>query len=264
MSFGPRPSSRIVSLFTSLIRDPIGKAREIDDDVVALRYALLIQGCQRDGVDDQVPVIGDELEGHGTTARISQRQLDEPRHAGIENAETVLSRQHLHEGRIGEVDEWHIAEEAVGGEDVEEVLALLIERRIGHDQVDVEIEVAEVQPFAARQAQIDPVAERFVATIRPAVIIDHPEIAFVDILSGEEEAMVVGPHGALQLAEIAGNIDETAIAVGSRCAAVRRLRVDFVAPGERGAPAIVVEGAGEVVDVGGAVALGTVVSVMKM
>jgi hypothetical protein len=91
-------------------------------------------------------------------------------------------------------------------------LALLIECRIRHDEVDIEVEIAEVQAIAARQAEIDPVSERFVPTIRPAVVIDHHEIAFVDILSGKEEPVVVGPHGPLQLAEIAGNFDETAIA----------------------------------------------------
>ena len=35
-------------------------------------------------------------------------------------------------------------------------------------------------------------------------------------------------------------------------------------PGEGGAPAIIVEGSGEVVDVGGAIVLGTIVSVMKV
>ena len=36
-------------------------------------------------------------------------------------------RQHLHERRIAEVDQRHVADHAVGGEDVEEVLPILIE-----------------------------------------------------------------------------------------------------------------------------------------
>ena len=90
-------------------------------------------------------------------------------------------------------------------------------------------------------------------------------IAFVDILSGEEEAVVVGPHGALVLAEVAGDVDEAAVAVGARGLSCRsRVDVDLVAPRERRAPAIVVEGAGEVVHVGGAVAFRAVVRVVEV
>ena len=66
------------------------------------------------------------------------------------------------------------------------------------------------------------------------------------------------------LTEIARHIDETAIAVGPGGSAVGSVGVDFVAPGKCGAPAIVVEGTGEVVDIGGAVALGAVMRVMKV
>ena len=98
--------------------------REVDDDVVALGDALLVERRQRDRVDDEVAVVGDELERH-RRAVVAERQLEEARHAGIQDAEAVLARQHLEVGRVGEVDERQVAQEPVGGEDVEEVLAVL-------------------------------------------------------------------------------------------------------------------------------------------
>ena len=152
----------------------------------------------------------------------------------------------------------------IGVEDVEGELAGLIEGQVSDEQIDVEVDVAEVQQAAARQPQIDAVVEHLVAAVRTAVIVHHEEIAFVDILGGEEEAVVVAPHGALDLAEIARHIDETAIAVGSRRATIGGLRVDLVAPRQRRAPAIVIERAREVVHVGGAIALGAVMRVVEV
>ncbi len=75
--------------------------------------------------------------------------------------------------------------------------------------------IAVVQQTAAGQLQIDAVGVRLVAAVGAAVNVDHAEIALVDILCGEEKAMVVGPQRALKLAEIARHLDEPAIAVGS-------------------------------------------------
>src|SRR5215510_12632020 len=139
-----------------------------------------------------------------------------------------------------------------------------IEGAIVEYEIDVKIDVAPIQQSAAWQPQIDPVVEYLVGPVRSAVIVDLHEIAFVDILGREEETVVVCPHGALDLAEIACDVDETAIAVGSRCARIGGLGIDLVAPGKRRAPAIVVERAGEVVRVGGAVALRTVMRIVEM
>src|SRR5262245_65176920 len=76
--------------------------------------------------------------------------------------------------------------------------------------------------------------------------------------------MVMRPHGALQLAKIAGNFDQPAFAVGPRCAPIGGAGIDGVPARERGAPAIVVEGAGKVVAVGRAIALRTIVAIMKV
>src|SRR5262249_28429337 len=72
----------------------------------------------------------------------------------------------------------------------------------------------------------------------------------------------MGPHGALNLAPVARYVDQPAGIIGGRRARIGRLSIDFVAPRQRPAPAVVVERAGEVVAVGSAVALSTVVSVV--
>src|SRR5262249_60289825 len=89
-------------------------------------------------------------------------------------------------------------------------------------------------------------------------------VACGDFRGGKKEAWVVRPLGPLDPGEPPRHIDQAAMAVGSRGARIRRPGVDLVAPGERGAPAIVVEGAREVMRVGGTVALGAVVRVMKV
>jgi len=160
---------------------------EIDDDVVPLRGALLIKRRQGDRVHHQVSVVGDELERHRSPARVGDGQFIEPRHAGGQDAEPVLARQHLEERRIGHVDQGHVAEEPVGVKNVEEQLAGLIEGGVGDDEVHVEIHVAVVQQVAARQPQIDAVVVPLVAAIGPAVHVDHADargsVAWVLILS---------------------------------------------------------------------------------
>src|SRR4029077_12490363 len=90
------------------------------------------------------------------------------------------------------------------------------------------------------------------------------EHAFVDILGREEEPVVVGPHGPLILPVVAGHRVDARAVVRAAGRQDRTAGVDLVATGERGAPAVVVEGAGEVVHVGGAIAFRTVVSVVEV
>ena len=173
-------------------------------------------------------------------------------------------RQHLEVGRIGEVDERQVAEEAVGGEDVEEVLALRVGGPVGEHEVDVEVDVAPAEPRAAGQPQVGARGDGLVSTVAAGVVVHHADIALVDVLGGEEEAVVVGPHGALQLAPVARHLDDAGAVVGPGRPAVGAVGVDLVAAGERGAPAVVVEGAGEMVGAGGAVALRPVVGVVEV
>ena len=103
-----------------------------------------------------------------------------------------------------------------------------------------------------------------VAAVLGAVIVDHHEHAFVDILGREEEAVVVRPHGALVLAVVAGTGVMPPLPSGPPRRRIRGVGIDLVAAGERGAPAVVVEGAGEVMHVGGAIAFRAVVGVVEV
>ena len=125
-----------------------------------------------------------------------------------------IPRQHLEDRRVGKVDQRHVAEEAIGVEDVEEVLAGGIERGIRHNKVDVEVQIAQIQVAAARQHEIDAIVELLVAAVGAAVIVDHLESALVDVLGGEEEAVIVRPQRALELAEVARHIDQPPLPSG--------------------------------------------------
>src|SRR5262245_51737659 len=193
---------------------------EVDDHVVPFRDTLHIQrppGKQGIGnrVHHQVSVIGNELERHRIPVLISEAELVEPRHAGIENSEAVFPRQYVHVRSVDHVDQRYVAQEPIGVEDIEGALSVLKGGEIGHDEVDVEIGVAVIEQFSAGQPQIDPVDELLVAAVRATVVVDHHQVALVDVLRGEEEAVIVGPHRALDLAEIARYLLEAAISIGA-------------------------------------------------
>src|SRR5262249_9219739 len=175
------------------VADP--EPAEVDDDVVALGSTLLIERSQRERVDEQVTVVADLQERHRIAARIRNLELDEPGHAGAQEAEAVLGRQYFHERSVLEVHGLDIAEEAVRRKDVEEHLAVRIECEIRNNEVDVEVDVAPAPAVerAAGQTEIDAksILEGLVATVFTAVHGDHAEIAFVDVLGREEEPMVV-------------------------------------------------------------------------
>jgi hypothetical protein len=122
-----------------------------------------------------------------------------------------------------------------------------------------------VQELTARQPQIDAVVQLLVAAVGATVVVDHgADIALVDILGGEEEAVVVRPERTLKFTEVAGDIDEAAVTVGSRGPPVRGAGIDFIAPGQRCAPEIVIKGAGEMVGAGGTVAFCAIVGVVEV
>src|SRR5262249_30078407 len=125
---GRRQGHRPVGLVTGGLLQAIhqvqpvadAEVREVNDDVVALGDALLIELSERDRVHHQVAVVGNELEGHGTAGGTGNGKLPEPGHGGGQDAEAVFPRQHFHVRRIGKVDQRHVTNHAVGGEDVEE------------------------------------------------------------------------------------------------------------------------------------------------
>ena len=122
----------------------------------------------------QVAVIGDELERHRVAARVGELQLDEARHRGVENAEAILSWQHLEHRRVGEVHQRHIAQEAVGVEAVVEVLPVRIHGVVLYVQDDVEVVVARVeQGCRSATSGIDAVGQLLGTAVTAAVAVDH-------------------------------------------------------------------------------------------
>ena len=89
------------------------------------------------------------------------------------------------------------------------------------------------------------------------------------VLRREEEAVVVHPQAALQFAEVALHpLQAAAIGRPGRLVQIARIggraHAPEVAPRQGQAPMVIVEGAGEVVGVAGAVALGAVMGVVEM
>ncbi len=87
-------------------------------------------------------------------------------------------------------------------------------------------------------------------------------MALVDVLGGEEEAVIVEPQGALKLAKIARHVDEAAVPVGTRGPGIAGQGVDRVVPRQGRAPVVVIELTREELRVRGAVARGGVVGVV--
>ena len=90
--------------FTIQTLSPDAVAREVDDDVVALGDALLVELRERHRVRQQVAVVGD-LDHR--SSRHAERDLEEARHAGVQDAEAVLAPLHLEERLVGEVHGHH-------------------------------------------------------------------------------------------------------------------------------------------------------------
>ena len=142
--------------------------REVDDDVVALGDALLVERVSVIGLTTKLPSLAMNCERHRlpvpglSDASLMKRDMQALRmRKRYFRGSTSMIR------RIGEVDERHVAEEAVGGEDVEEAAgrsASVAASR--HDQVHVEVDVAPVEQLAARQAQVDAVVQLLVAAVR--------------------------------------------------------------------------------------------------
>jgi hypothetical protein len=105
-----------------------------------------------------VAVVGDHVERHALARGGDQRDLEEARHAGVEDAEAIAARADVEIGLPGPVDRHPVAEEAVGVEDVEIELPVGVPRLVGDRQIDVIVAVAPVEMGAAGEAQIDVVA----------------------------------------------------------------------------------------------------------
>ena len=102
-------------------------AGEIDDDIIALGDALLVELGKGHGARQQIAVVGDLDHRRAVT----QCDLVEAGHGAIEDAEAVLARLHLEVGLVAEVHGHDIAQEAVGLKDVEKELTMRVEILVG-------------------------------------------------------------------------------------------------------------------------------------
>jgi len=57
------------------------ETREVDDDIESFRDALLVEFVHGHRIDQEVAVVGDDLDRHPVAPRIGERELDETRHA---------------------------------------------------------------------------------------------------------------------------------------------------------------------------------------
>ena len=237
---------------------PDAVAGKVDDDVVAFGDTLLVQLRDDHRARQQVAVVGDEDHRRA----VAQRDLEEPRHGAVQDPETILAPLHLEVRLVGEVHRHHVAEEAVGLEDVEGELAVGIPGLVCHHEVDVVLEVAPPLGGAARKPEVHAVVELLVAAIEGAVDVEHPGHALVDVLGGEAEHVIVEPVAAHGLVPVAGDLDDATVVGGAAGPGIGRVGVDGPPPCQDDGIVVVVELAGEEVGPREAVVLGPVVPVV--
>ena len=239
-----------------LVPDAI--AREVDDDVVPFGDAQLVQFCQRHRIGQQIAIVGNLDHRRG----ITQRDREEARDSGVEQAEAVLASLHLEEGLVGAVDHDRVAQKAVRLEDVERQLSRRIPGLVRQREVDVVVEVAPRLGRATRQSEIDAVVDRLVATILCAVQVHRRGQTLVHALGGEAEHVVVEPVAAHCLVPVARNLDDAAVVIRAAGVGIGRRRVDRAESGQHHGPVVVVELTGEEESPGEAVVLRPVVGVV--
>ena len=159
-------------------------AGEVDDDVVALGDAELVESAVRvTRLRQQVAVVGD-LDQNGVPSR--QRKLEEARHGAVQDAEAVLAPLHLEERLVGEVHRDAVAEEAVEVEDVEEELALVDPRPCppaSGSRRNRGCPSPWRVPLGSRR--LTPSLISSLPRSSAAVDVEHAGIALVDVLRGE-------------------------------------------------------------------------------
>ncbi|MNZ49124.1 hypothetical protein D3C78_668840 [compost metagenome] len=158
-------------------------------------------------------------------------------------------------------------------------MAALVPGFVGNGQVNVIVAITPCQCRAAGQAQVDAVFDGLVTAIQGAVVVHHRRIAFVDVVGGEIEHVIVEPVGAHGLAPVTADLDAAVLAgFAARIAIVdpeglagcTRERgpwvlgvgVDGVVAGQLHWPAVVVVLAGKEEGIGVAVAFSRVVAIV--
>ena len=84
-------------------------AREVNDDVIAFSDTLLVELNERDRLKHQVAIVGNLDHRRGVT----QRQLEEARNAGVQDAEAILAALHFKEWLVAQVHGHHVADKSI-------------------------------------------------------------------------------------------------------------------------------------------------------
>src|SRR6266496_5333540 len=246
----------------NFVSDPV--AGKVDDDVVALPDALFVQFLQHHRMRHEIAVVSDKNHWLGAPRRIGEGNLEEARDAPVEKAEAVLAPLNLEEGLEGEIDGHHVAQEAIEVEDVEEELSGRIPGLIGDYKIDIVIEIAKRLLTAAGQPEIHAVIDRLVTTIQTAVDVERALYAFVHILGGKAEHVVVKPVVAHGLVPVAGHLGETPTVVGAGGPGVRGIGVDAAEASQHNRIVIIIKLAGKEKSAREPVVFGPVVPVVLM
>src|SRR3954470_1759705 len=233
-------------------------AREVDDDVVALGDALLVELVQHHRVREQVAVF--RYLDHRRA--VGERDLEEARNRRVQDAEAVLAALDLEVGLVRQVHGHHVTDEPVEVEDVEEHLAVGVEGLFGEHEIYVVFQVAPVLARARGELEVDAVVDAFVTAIQGAVQVEHSCIALVHVLRGEAEHVIVEPVRRHGLLPVAGELGDAAAPVGAAAARIGRVGVHAAEAGMNDRVMVVVELARVEVSARETVVLGAVMAVV--
>jgi hypothetical protein len=212
----------------------------------------------------EVAIIGDKDHRLSVARRVGHRDLEETRHGAIENAEAVLAALDFEERLVNQVDGHRVTKEAVEIENVEVELSVLVPCLVGQHEIEVVVEIAPGLVGAAGQAQVNAVVNRFVAPIQPAIDVEHPRDALIDILRGETEHVIVEPMRAHGLVPVAGDLVQAAIIRGAGCHGIAGVGVDRFQSRQHDRIVVVVKLAGEEIGASEAVVFCAVMAIVLM
>src|SRR6185437_7480909 len=232
------------------------------NDVIPFCDALLIKLSQLNWRRQQVAVIGNLEERHGMPIGVSNRDLEEARYAGVQDAEAILAALHLEVRVVSQVHGHYIAQEPVKLENVHEQLAGAVECFFSQHQVNVIFQVAPALGSAGGQAEVDAVIDAFVTAIKGAVNVEHGSIALVHVLRSEREHVIVEPVRGHGFMPVARDLVTSTCVVRGGSFGIGGGGVDFKNTGQNDRPVIIVELVGEEERAGKAVVFRTVVAIV--
>ncbi len=148
-----------------------------------------------------------------TSDFFDQSQFKVTRNRTIQQTEAIFTSTNIQRWLEQPVGGHHVAEETIQIEDVEPQLTFLIPGFISNYQVYVIVTVTPASGGTRREAQVNAVIDCFVTTILTTVVVHHRRVAFVDVLRGEIEHMVMEPMRAHDFTVITTDIDQTVVTV---------------------------------------------------